>query len=235
MSSRSGRLIASFTLVFTLVALYNFGCVSDNYKLGNDDRDSGVAAVKVYRAGAEISNVHDISVKSHVIIEGRALNETGDYARDASVTMVSTDEKILKILNNYVSNNSFFSVVQAVSSGTAEIIVGSAGISVPIEMSVSATASGDSIPYIVFKNNVTNTLKVGGAAVEYTVDYVTDAASTKETSFVWTLLPQDQTYALIASRVKNTATVIGLKTGEVDLQARDAENTAAAAIHLIIN
>lgn len=233
MSIRIGRLTALFTFLFVSFSLYNFGCFSDNFKLGNNDRDNAVQDVRVYRAGTQITSIADMKVGEHVIIEGRAMNDHDDYARNAELSMTTTDEKILKILNSYYSNNSFFSVIRAESIGTAEILVGSAGVTVPVQMAVNAGVTA-ARPYILFRNSLVDTVRVG-SAVEFTADYVSEANTTKEVTIVWTLLPKEQTFAQIANSGKNNTTVTGLKTGEVDLLARDAENTAAAALHLKIN
>jgi len=223
--------------IFILTVLWAFmnstGCVSDNYKLGRNDAYYDVVNIKAYRAGAEVKSVSNIKVGDHLIIEGKAFNERGESIPNTYVTAVSTDEKIVKILNGYVSNDSYFAVCRGEVVGSAEILLAGGNRTLAVPFGVGEGAIGETKPYIKFKNITSDALLVGTSR-EYIAEYVNEQSKTAETSLVWTLNPDTGLLAKISSSTKTSAIVTGISTGEVLLLVRDASSTAAAGVTVTV-
>ncbi|HNY12554.1 MAG TPA: hypothetical protein PKK26_13275 [Candidatus Wallbacteria bacterium] len=205
------------------------GCVSDKYDLGRNDAYYDVASIKAYRAGAEVKSLSNIKVGDHLILEGKAFNEKAETIPNTYVTATSTDEKIVKILTGYASNNSYFAVCRGEVIGSAEILLAAGNKTIAIPFGVGEGTVGETKPYIKFKNITSDALLVGTSR-EYIAEYVNEQSSTTETSLIWSLNPSTELTAKISSTTKTSATVTAIATGEVSLLVRDASNTAASGV-----
>lgn len=224
--------ILSFALMaLGLIFWFNSGCSSDKLKLGIDEDTHYITRIKAYRAGVEVNMVDGVKVGEHVILEGRGYNNNNTSVKDGSISITSTDEKIAKILTSYRSANSYYGVVRGEAAGSIEILLSGGSVTMPVFFGVITSASGESKPYIKF-NSVSSEHIPVGTARQYNANYIdSKGAISSTTALVWSLLPlNDTTVAEISSQTKNSATVKGNATGEVELFVRDAENTAAASV-----
>lgn len=210
------------------------GCDSGGLKLGLKEDEVRVMRLELAAPGVPSANrrVLSLAVDDNLIVQARALSATGTPVRNEAVAFASNDEERLRVLATWGSWPDYFAALRGVAKGTAEVICTAAAVSDRITVAVGDAVAAATRPFIRFLAPDGDPIPVGASRV-FTAEFVDETGAVSPTaSLVFTL--SSDAIARIDSSTRTTVTVTGLATGEVNLFARDAANSAGAGISLSV-